>query len=235
MSATAAELVVLRTVAARLGSLREEVAFVGGMIRSLLVTDPGAATARPTDDVDIVAAIGSKAEYYALATRLRALGFREDHRQNAPLCRWLVDGLVVDVMPDHENVLGFSNRWYPSARETATWHALGDGVAQRIRVIDAPHFAATKLEAFHGRGGGDFYHHDMEDLIAVVDGRAELIDELKGAPEDVRAFIASGIQVLMNDEAFREALPGHLPGDRASQARLPIVEARLRSIADLRV
>jgi hypothetical protein len=35
----------------------------------------------------------------------------------------------------------------------------------------------------------------------------------------------------MRDDAFLEALPGHLLGDKASQARLPIVEKRLRTIA----
>jgi predicted nucleotidyltransferase len=234
MTATAAELAALRTVAVRLGPLREEVAFVGGMIRSLLITDPGAPPARPTDDVDIVAAISSRTEYYALAARLRALGFQEDHRDKAPLCRWTVDGLTVDIMPDHENVLGFSNRWYPSARETAPWHAIGDGATDRIRVVDAPHFIATKLAAFRGRGDGDFYHHDMEDIVAVVDGRAELAGELIAAPADVRAFIASEVHALMSDEAFREALPGHLPGDKASQARLPMIEERLDRIAGLR-
>jgi hypothetical protein len=233
MSATAAELAALRTVAARLGPLREEVAFVGGMIRSLLITDPGAPPARPTDDVDIVAAISSKAEYYALAARLRALGFHEDHRDKAPLCRWTVDGLTVDIMPDHEDVLGFSNRWYPSARETATWHAIGEGEADHIRVVDAPHFIATKLEAFRGRGDGNFYHHDMEDIIAVVDGRVELVAQLVAAPEDVRTFVAGQTRGLMNDNAFREALPGHLPGDKASQARLPMLEERLDRIAHL--
>lgn len=234
MSASAIELAALRTVAARLGPLREEVAFVGGMVRSLLITDLGAPPARPTDDVDIVAAISSKTEYYALAARLRALGFQEDHRDKAPLCRWIVDGLTVDIMPDRENVLGFSNRWYPSARETATWHTIGEGSDDRVRVVDAPHFLATKLEAFRGRGAGDFYHHDMEDVVAIVDGRVELLDELTSAADDVRAFIAAEPHALMSDESFREALPGHLPGDRASQARLPMLEGRLERLAELR-
>jgi predicted nucleotidyltransferase len=234
MTANASELAALRTVAARLGPIREEVVFVGGMIRSLLITDPGAPAARPTDDIDVVAAVSSRTEYYALAERLRALGFQEDRREKAPLCRWLIDGLTVDVMPDQENVLGFSNRWYPSARKSASWLTVGDGPDDRIRVVDAPHFVATKLEAFRGRGAGDFYHHDMEDLIAVIDGRGEFLDEMKTSPEDVRAFITQEIATLMNDEAFREALPGHLPGDKASQARLPIVEQRLRAIASQR-
>jgi hypothetical protein len=137
-------------------------------------------------------------------------------------------------MPDHEDVLGFSNRWYPSARKTATWHAIGEGPAHRIRVVDAAHFVATKLQAFGGRARGDFYHHDMEDLIAVVDGRAELLDELNGSPESVRRFIVQEFQRLLDDDAFRESIPGHLPGDKASQARVPIVAGRLTAIAALR-
>jgi hypothetical protein len=92
MSATDNELATLRIVATRLGPLRHEVVFVGGMIRSLLITDPGAPAGRPTDDIDVVARIASPTEYYAFAERLRTLGLREDARQGAPLCRWLVDG-----------------------------------------------------------------------------------------------------------------------------------------------
>jgi hypothetical protein len=106
MTASASELAALRAVASRLGPLRKEVVFVGGMIRGLLISDPGASGSRPTDDIDVVAEVGSRAEYYELAERLQALGFVPDRRERAPLCRWLIDGLTVDVMPDHENVLG---------------------------------------------------------------------------------------------------------------------------------
>ena len=132
-------------------------------------------------------------------------------------------------------MLGFSNRWYPSAGKTAVWLTIGNELDDRIRVVDAPHFVATKLTAFRGRGAGDFYHHDMEDFIAVVDGRAELLDEVKSGRDDVREFVATEITTLMNDESFVEAIPGHLPGDKASQARLPLVQLRLRSIAALKV
>src|SRR5262249_37880913 len=127
----------------------------------------------------------------------------------------------------------FSNRWYPSARDSATWHSIGQDPTHRIRVVDAPHFIATKLEAFRGRGGGGFYHHDLEDILAVGDGRAELFDGLRASSESVRKFVAERFEQLMADDAFREAIPGHLPGDRASQARVPIVEERLAAIAAL--
>jgi hypothetical protein len=41
-------------VARHLGDLRERVVFVGGMVCDRLVTDPAAAPARPTDDVDVI-------------------------------------------------------------------------------------------------------------------------------------------------------------------------------------
>jgi hypothetical protein len=71
----------------------------------------------------------------------------------------------------------------------------------------------------------------MEDLIAIVDARAELDAEIRQAPEEVRNFIAEQMRDWLNDENFVEALVGHLEGDAASQARRPILLARLRQIA----
>src|ERR1700682_5225818 len=49
-----------------------------------------------------------------------------------------------------------------------------------IRVVTAAFFVATKLEAFKGRGKGDFFgSRDLEDLISVVDGRATLVAEIQ--------------------------------------------------------
>lgn len=102
----------LLVVVRRLGELRERVVFVGGMIRPLLITDPAAAFARATDDVDGIVEISSRAELYSLHEQLRARGFAEDASADAPICRWVVDHVRVDVMPTEELVLGFRNRWY---------------------------------------------------------------------------------------------------------------------------
>ena len=99
-----------------------------------------------------------------------------------------------------------------------------------IRVVSAPAFCATKLVAFGGRGGGDLYHHDMEDFVAVVDGRAELVSELEGGDATLRAFVAGEVNLLL-EKGLEEALPGLLEGDSASQARLPYVVCTLKRIA----
>lgn len=57
--------------------------------------------------------------------------------------------------------------------------------------------------------------------------------EVRGAPAPLRHFVAKAVQVLLKDEDFLEALPGHLPGDPASQRRLPSLRTKLTQIAQL--
>ena len=75
--------------------------------------------------------------------------------------------------------------------------------------------------------------HDLEDLIAVIDGRHELIDEIRNSNAELRRYIANELNRLLGDADFLAALPGQLPGDAASQARLPELMRRLRAIAEL--
>jgi hypothetical protein len=90
----------------------------------------------------------------------------------------------------------------------------------------------SKLEAFHGRGGNDItLSHDLEDIIAVIDGRAEIVTEVAEADQTVRKYIASEIGALLENEDFVEALSGFLLPDAASQALRPLLEERLRAIA----
>ena len=169
---------LLELAAERLRQLLPEIVFVGGCATGLLIDDPAAAPVRGTYDVDVIAEIGSYAEYTVFSERLRALGFKEDSREGAPLCRWIHGALTLDVMPLDSQVLGFSNRWYPDALRTAGNVQLRSGLI--IRAINAPYFLGTKLEAFHGRGKRDYLaSHDLEDFIAVVDGRSSLIPEVE--------------------------------------------------------
>jgi hypothetical protein len=158
---------LLLNIAHRLRPLLDEVVFVGGCTTALLITDPGAEAIRPTYDVDVIVEITSYADYAVFSERLRALGFQEDSSEGAPLCRWQWEQTKLDAMPLDEGVLGFSNRWYRETMTKAELVRLDPKTV--IRAITAPYFLATKLEAFHGRGGGDvFASHDLEDVIAVL-------------------------------------------------------------------
>ncbi len=191
---------LFESVVRLLAPVLDELVFVGGCTTGLFVTDPAAAGIRPTKDVDAIVDVASYAEYTALAERLRTLGLAEDTTPGAPLCRWRRGPLIVDVMPTDAAVLGFSNRWYPTAIETAQTFGIA---GLDVRVLTPALFIATKLEAFHGRGGDDvFASHDLEDIIAVVDGRPEIVDDVAAAAGDVRGYIGREIQVLFESSDF---------------------------------
>lgn len=106
---------MLRTVARRLGPLRERVVFLGGCATYLLITDAAIPEIRPTLDVDVIVDIVSRRQYYKLEKELQELGFTHSLGSKDPICRWQIEGVTVDIMPTDEKILGFSNRWYKSA------------------------------------------------------------------------------------------------------------------------
>jgi hypothetical protein len=123
-----------------------ELVFVGGCVTGLLTTDEAAGAPRTTLDVDAIAEITSYAEYAKFGERLHALGFNEDTSVGAPLCRWVHERTILDVMPLDEKILGFSNRWYKAAMESSTTKRISADL--EIRMVTASFFIATKLEAF---------------------------------------------------------------------------------------
>jgi hypothetical protein len=101
-----------------------ELVFVGGCATALLISDTAAADVRPTFDVDAIAEIKSYAGYTEFSEKLRKLGFQEDKREGAPLCRWRQRTTTLDVMPLDAKILGFSNSWYHrqwTRRKTVNW------------------------------------------------------------------------------------------------------------------
>ena len=146
---------------------------------------------RITEDVDIVAQALTVHDYHAIEKQVRARGFSNDIRPEAPICRWVYKNVTLDLMPTVKDILGFANRWYPLALKTAQAVVLPSGVI--IKLIAAPVFIGTKLEAFKDRGkdadGKPDYlgSHDLEDIITVADRRPELLEEFRAAAPELRA------------------------------------------------
>jgi len=183
---------MLELVAHTLGPVCNEVAFVGGCAVGLLLTQARPDRIRVTEDVDIVAHALTIHDFHEVEKRVRAQGFSNDVRPNPPVCRWVYKNLTLDVMPTVKEILGFANRWYPLAIDTAQSVTLPSGL--QIKLIAAPVFIATKLEAFNDRGrdaAGELDYlgsHDMEDIVAVTDRRPELLAECAAMPAGMRAF-----------------------------------------------
>lgn len=91
-----------------------------------------------------------------------------------------------------------------------------------ILLVSAVAFVATKLEAFTGRGRGDYLSsHDIEDVLNIVDGREELATEVAAAPFEPRRAIGEAFNRLLTDLNFANALPGMLADpERANLVRL---------------
>ena len=219
-------------IAKALGPLRERLVLVGGCAAGLLFTDPAAAPARVTYDVDLLAEVAALAGYHQLEKEFSLLGFKRDMSKDAPICRWRLGELEVDLMPTESSILGFSNRWYPLAVETARSLTLPSGII--IRLISAPAFMATKLVAFADRGNGDFLaSHDLEDIINLIDGRPELIDEVAQSPTELRAYLSTQCQTLLDTSAFRDGLQGLIVPDALHGAQVEKITQRLTQLASI--
>ena len=187
---------------------------------------------RATYDVDAIAHVLSRAEYYQFSEKLKGKGFREDAEEGAPMCRWRCENVILDLMPIDPSILGFGSDWYQEAQENAVRFALPSGNA--LLLITSPFFLITKLDAFNGRGNGDYMQsHDIEDIVTVLDGRPELLGELERAGPKIKQALASRFAASRQNTRFIDAVAGHLAPDAASQARLPGIVGRIEAISKL--
>lgn len=217
-------------IASALGPLCEELVFVGGCAAGLLISDPAAAPARVTFDVDLVVEVAALRRYQKIETALADRGFARDQSPDAPICRWRYRDIEVDLMPTDAGILGFGNRWFRAAVARAGHVVLPSGLG--IRLIPAPYFMATKFEAFADRGNADVLgSHDLEDIINVIDGRPELPQEIAHAPADLRGYLAERCAALLETPHFDNHLPGMMVQDETAGERVTLVLARLESIA----
>jgi hypothetical protein len=219
---------MLEQTAEALGpKLLETSAFVGGCVVGLLITDEFTKEqVRSTDDVDLIVDVMNYAAYARLSHELRHRGFKESMQDDIQ-CRWRLGELIVDVMPTDEKILGFSNAWYAPAIESAIWFSLPSG--NKIRIVSAPYFIATKIEAFKGRGNNDFFtSRDIEDIITLVDGREELgreVAEVGGALEE---YISKSIGEFLEESDFEYAVESAV---RSDAARAAVIFGRLDALA----
>jgi predicted nucleotidyltransferase len=218
----------------QLGDLVDEMVFIGGCATGLLITDVAAPPIRATKDVDAIVQVVTKADYYKLSERLRDKGFVEDTSEGAPLCRWVTGNVTLDVIPTEADILGFGNQWYTAAMDNAEVLHLLDKVY--IRMVSAPYFLITKLEAFDGRGDGDYIlSHDIEDILAVMDGRPELIEEISQSESALVNVLIIRFNNLLKDQSFVDAASGHMPTDEVSQNRVERILDTIKEISDMKL
>ena len=219
---------MLETVARVLSQVPTTIVFTGGATIFLYLDEVAAPDIRPTDDVDCVVSIASRAEYYQLSELLKTIGLQENTESGAPLCRWQYEGISIDVMPCDESVLGFSNRWYRPGIANSIRYQLPSG--RQILIFSTPYLLASKIEAFTGRGGGNFYFSsDIEDIVALLDGRSSLFEEVQQADDGVKAFLSGWFRAEL--ENLCEIAPAFLSGAAKISGRTRLLLERIERLA----
>lgn len=222
---------MLQTVANGLGNLKVDMVFVGGAVAELYASNPDLSDIRPTLDVDCVIELRSKTAHAKLENDLRALGFANDSSKGAPICRWVYQDILVDIMPSDSDVLGFTNMWYDEGIENKISKTLPDGT--EIFVFPPEYYLAAKIEAHKGRGGNDLRQsHDFEDIIFILDNCFELLESITNANESVKAYLKEECSKLLENDGLTEGIESALPYGSEEEATEIIMEL-IQNIANI--
>jgi len=147
-------------------------------------------------------------ENWAAEEKLRGRGFVNDISEGAPICRWKYKDLKVDVMSPDGEIFGFTNKWYKEGVERAV--SLNSPLPE-VKILSLPYFLATKIEAFEGRGKGDYLASpDMEDIISVLETHPKdaIKNSLVESSAELRLYLKNKIETLKSNSNFLDALPG---------------------------
>lgn len=217
-------------VAQALGDqLLPQVAFVGGCTTGLLITDDMTKeSVRYTDDVDLIISVMGYTGWHKFSEQLVERGFRISMDDDVN-CRFRLGELQVDFMPDDADALGFTNRWYKDALKTAGTYPISDQI--NIRMVTPIYFLATKFEAFKGRGKNDLLSsRDIEDILNVVDGRAELQQELLDAEDEVKDYLVNEFKSLLLSPDIQYLIQSTAGNDKG---RSQLIFERIKTITTI--
>ena len=212
----------IKAVATALQELNENTVFVGGATVALYADDQKSVEIRPTDDVDVVIELASYQEYANLDERLRSIGFQNDV-ESGIICRYKVQGIIVDVMPTATEVLGFSNRWYADGFKYAIDYELFEDFF--VKIFSSSYFIATKLEAHRMRGGNDFRTStDFEDIVFVLDHCPTLSNDLLNVSDDLKQYLKVEFTRLLKHRDIEEGIYAHIEPRFAAHRSMKILE-----------
>lgn len=189
-----------------LGDLQNQIVYVGGATISLYA-DREPYEVRETDDIDVIVEIANYPEQTRFDELLLSKGFTNDIESKVR-CRYKVNGITVDVIPTEDISMGFKNYWYPEGFKNAINHKIDEQT--NIKILTAPYFIATKLEAFNDRGRTEGRtSQDFEDIVYVFENRSVIWDEMRNAKENLRKYLVKEFTGLLSIPNIREWIECH--------------------------
>lgn len=200
-------IVRIKVVANALADLKEKIVFVGGATISLY-PDRTVFEVRPTDDVDVIIEILNYADRAKLEEKLRAIGFSHDV-ESGVVCRYKIQGIIVDIMPTNDPSIGFTNIWYPEGFDEAINYEIDEGTI--IKILSAPYFIATKMEAHKDRGKNDGRtSQDFEDIVYVLENRESIWEEMNNSGDAIKNYLRAEFLTLLSNHNLFEWIDCHV-------------------------
>ena len=218
------------SIVRELGSLADDVVFIGGAIAPLLHTDSVLPRTRPTKDVDGVIDSHKYGDSDRLHRTLRELGFVHDTSSAAHMHRWIArSGVLFDLVPAGDHAGGSGNAWDAAALSSAIAVTIEGST---FRHASAPAFIAMKVEAFNDRGEGDARSsHDIEDVAALIACRPSIVSDVEHADPAVRARVSAFASNFMNSGIAEEILAAHLNNADDVGSAVRITGERIEAMA----
>jgi hypothetical protein len=68
--------------------------------------------------------------------------------------------------------------------------------------------------------------HDLEDFIAVIEGRDTLLQEIAESPQELRRCLAEAAKTILAESRFLDVLPGFV----LDNERVPLIQERLAEL-----
>jgi hypothetical protein len=92
-----------------------------------------------------------------------------------------------------------------------------------IQLFPADVLMASKLQAFLGRGRGDWYaSHDLEDVITVMEGRSALSSEIAAGSTELREFVRQWANTLRGLGDYEQIVEAHIHPSLVRAGRLDV-------------
>jgi hypothetical protein len=209
--------------------LLNRVVFTGRQVAELLVTHPIAAVPRSSFASDSVLRVLSTASLDRVAVDLQRLGLRRGER-TALGDRWAVDdGITLELTWVSGDESDPSAIWLEYASLLTMAIDAGHGLSARIS--GAPALLALDWAAFRASGESALDSGEVEDIIVLAAGRAEVVREVAAAPPELRSFVAAETRRFLECDAAGHVMRCAIPGARQLPALADRAAERLWRIA----
>ena len=211
--------------------LLNRVVFTGRQVAALLATTPVAAAPRSTFASDALLRVLSTTSLDRVAVDLQRLGLRRIvHSTKSD--QWSVDaGVTLDLTYVSGDESDPSTIWLEYASLLTMAVDIGNGLSARI--TGAPALLALDWAAFRASGESALDSAELEDIIVLVAGRAEVVHEVAAAPPELRAFVASETRRFLEYDGADHVIQFAIPGARQFPMLADRAAEWLRRIATL--